>query len=88
VSIAAPAESGLGPAGVGGVDMLVLDAALRKLAELDAQKASVVELRFFGGLTAEEIARSLGVSESTVARDWAFARVWLHRELSTKPPGE
>jgi DNA-directed RNA polymerase specialized sigma24 family protein len=46
------------------------------------QKATIVELRFFGGLTSEEAARSLGISESTVAREWQFARVWLHRELS------
>jgi RNA polymerase sigma factor (TIGR02999 family) len=65
-----------------GVDLLALDEALERLAALDAQKAKVVELRFFGGLTGDEVARSLGVSPSTVARDWEFARVWLRRELS------
>jgi RNA polymerase sigma factor (TIGR02999 family) len=65
-----------------GVDLLALDEALNRLAELDAQKCKVVELRFFGGLTAEETALALGVSPSTVARDWQFARVWLQRELS------
>lgn len=67
---------------VGEVDFELLDAALTKLASLDAQKARVVELRFFAGLPVESVAAALGVSASTVARDWAFARVWLHRELS------
>ena len=63
------------------VDILVLDEALERLAELDPVKARVVELRFFGGLGMAETAEVLGVSPSTVARDWRFARVWLHREL-------
>lgn len=63
------------------VDMVALDDAMEKLAKLDAQKAKVVELRFFGGLTGEETATALGISPSTVARDWQFARVWLKREL-------
>lgn len=62
-------------------DVLALDAALGKLASLDAQKGRVVELRFFGGLTTEETAKTLGVSPSTVVREWRFARAWLHREL-------
>lgn len=49
---------------------------------VDEHKARVVELRFFGGLTVEQTAAALGVSASTVARDWQFARLWLHRELS------
>jgi RNA polymerase sigma-70 factor, ECF subfamily len=64
------------------VDLVGLDAALTALAELDSQKGKVVELRFFGGLTVEQTAAALGVSPSTVARDWAFSKVWLHRELS------
>ncbi len=68
--------------GSSGVDLLALDKALARLAEMDRQKATIVELRFFGGLTVEETARSLGVSESTIAREWQFARVWLHRELT------
>lgn len=63
------------------VDILGLDEALTKLAKADEQKARVVELRFFAGLTVEQTARTLGISESTVARDWQFARVWLAREL-------
>jgi len=63
------------------VDVLALDEALERLASLDAQKARVIELRFFGGLTAEEAAETLGISPSTVVREWRFARAWLHREL-------
>ena len=64
------------------LDVLALDEALSRLAALDAQKAHVVELRFFGGLGVDETAAALGVSASTVARDWAFAKIWLHREMS------
>ncbi len=66
---------------VEGIDLVELDAALTRLAEIDEQKARVVELRFFAGLTSEQAAAALGVSLSTVARDWQFARLWLHREL-------
>jgi len=61
--------------------LIDLDLALAKLAEVSPQKARVVELRFFAGLTVEQTALALQVSPSTVARDWQFARVWLHREL-------
>jgi RNA polymerase sigma factor (TIGR02999 family) len=64
------------------LEVLVLDEALAKLASIDAQKARVVELRFFGGLSVDETAATLGVSASTVDRDWAFARAWLHRAMS------
>jgi len=63
------------------LDFLALDEALERLARLDATKARVVELRFFGGLDIEETAQALGTSASTVERDWRFARAWLHREL-------
>lgn len=63
------------------VDLVGLDEALTKLAAVDAQKARVVELRFFAGLTVEQAALALGISPSTVARDWQFARVWLGKEL-------
>jgi len=64
------------------LDVLALDEALAKLASIDAQKARVVELRFFGGLSVDETAATLGVSASTVNRDWVFARTWLHRAMS------
>jgi len=69
-------------------DVLELDEALSRLALLDPQKARVVELRFFAGLGVEETAAALGTSPSTVARDWRFARIWLHRELSGERSGE
>ena len=62
-------------------DLLELDEALHALAAVDARKCQVVELRFFGGLTAEETAEVLGVSPDTVLRDWKLARTWLAREM-------
>lgn len=63
-------------------DLLELDEALNLLAEKEENLARVVELRFFSGLDVPETAQVLGVSESTVKRDWAMARAWLHRELT------
>jgi RNA polymerase sigma-70 factor, ECF subfamily len=63
-------------------DLVSLDEALGALAQFDARKAQVVEMRFFGGLTEEEIAAALGVSPETVRRDWRLARSWLRRKLS------
>lgn len=67
------------------VDLVHLDVALEKLAALDERQARMVTMRFFAGLTVEETAEALGVSEKTVKRDWAAARAWLRREL-TGPP--
>ena len=64
------------------VDVLAVDAALDKLAALDAQQARLVELRFFGGLTIEESAAALDISPATVKRHWAVARAWLQREIT------
>lgn len=64
-----------------GEDLVELDEALRALGKFDQRKARVVELRFFGGLKVRETARTLGVSEDTVHRDWRLAKVWLLREL-------
>lgn len=63
-------------------DLLALDEALNRLAEKEAQLAKVVELRFFSGLDVVETADVLGLSESTVKRDWRMAKAWLHRELT------
>jgi len=63
-------------------NMVALDEALKALAELDSRQSQIVELRFFGGLTNDEVAEVLKVSEPTVRRDWSLARAWLHRELS------
>jgi RNA polymerase sigma factor (TIGR02999 family) len=63
------------------VDLLALDDALARLAALDPQKARLVELRYFAGLSIPEAAAALGVSPATVGREWAIARIWLRREL-------
>ena len=65
-----------------GVDVLALDAALEKLAALDPQQAKIVELRYFGGLTVEEVAEALDISPATVKRHWTIARAWLQKELA------
>lgn len=62
-------------------DLLALDEALNALAQLDSRRAEVVEMKFFGGLTVEEIAQTLNVSPETVKRDWKLAKAWLGREL-------
>jgi RNA polymerase sigma factor (TIGR02999 family) len=64
------------------IDMIALDHALSRLATLDADQARLVELRYFGGLTAQETAEVMGCSMAKVERDWRAARIWLHRELS------
>ena len=63
-------------------ELLAVDEALRQLAAVDTRKSEVVEMRFFGGLTVEEIATALQVSPETVMRDWKLAKAWLLRELS------
>ena len=63
------------------VNLVALDDALNALSQIDAQQCRVVELRFFAGLSIEETAEALGISVSTVKRDWNTARVWLFREL-------
>lgn len=63
-------------------DILALDDVLTRLEQRDARKASVVNLKFFAGLTNEDTAKALGVSLTTVKDDWQFARAWLHRELN------
>ncbi len=65
--------------------LVALDEALEKLAGFDGRKAKIVEMRFFGGLTDDEIAEVLKVSSRTVLRDWRAARLWLYRELSEPP---
>jgi RNA polymerase sigma factor (TIGR02999 family) len=63
-------------------EVLMLDQALTKLASIDQRKETVVEYRYFIGLTLDEIAELLGVAQSTVDRDWRFARTWLKREMT------
>ena len=64
------------------VDLIAVDRALTELEQLDAQQSRVVELRFFGGLTIEEAAEALEISEATVKREWAMARAWLQLKLA------
>jgi RNA polymerase sigma-70 factor, ECF subfamily len=64
-------------------DLVAIDSALERLAVEDPRKARVVELRFFGGLPMDDVAQALGVSLRTVHNDWAFARAWLYRALTS-----
>jgi RNA polymerase sigma factor (TIGR02999 family) len=66
------------------LEIVALDTALKDLANFDEQQAKIVELRFFAGLSVEETAEALGVSASTVKRDWVAAKAWLFRQLSKK----
>jgi RNA polymerase sigma factor (TIGR02999 family) len=63
-------------------ELILLDAALTKLAKIDERKATIIECRYFIGLTVPEIAKLLSVSTKTVERDWDFARSWLKREIT------
>ena len=65
-------------------DILALDEALQALAQMSPQQSRIIELRFFGGLTIEETAEVLGVSHSTIEREWRVARAWLWRDLQRK----
>jgi RNA polymerase sigma-70 factor, ECF subfamily len=69
-------------------ELLALDEALERLAVQDPRKSRIVELRYFGGLTEEEIASFLKQSDRTVRREWRMARTWLYRALSGKEPDE
>ena len=63
------------------IDLLALNEALDELARMDPQQSQIVELKFFGGLSIEEIAEVLGIGHATVERDWKMARAWLRRQL-------
>jgi len=65
-----------------GINLIALDEALTRFAEIDPQQARVVELKFFGDLSLDETAEALHISRATVAREWNTAKVWLHRELT------
>jgi RNA polymerase sigma-70 factor (ECF subfamily) len=64
------------------VELIALDDALKQLAETNPQHSRIVELRFFGGLTIEETAQAMSLSQATTERYWSFARAWLRRELA------
>ena len=67
-------------------EFVALDQALERLAGWDARQAQIVELRFYGGLTVEETAAALGISEKTVKRDWSSARAWLQSQVKSALP--
>jgi RNA polymerase sigma factor (TIGR02999 family) len=75
-------EEGLGPE-----ELIALDTAITRLAAIDAREAQVVELRFFVGLSNEEIAKLVGISTKSVTRDWLHAQSWLRPELANRPGG-
>jgi RNA polymerase sigma factor (TIGR02999 family) len=75
------------PPSVDRLDVLALDEALEELARTSPRQTRVVELRFFAGLSVEETAFALGVSQDTVHADWRFARAWLNRELARGEAG-
>jgi RNA polymerase sigma factor (TIGR02999 family) len=81
-----PFDEGAVAAPQRGAELLRLDDALNDLAAVDPRKVRVVELRYFGGLSVEEIAEVLNVSPSSVLRDWKLAKAWLTRQMS--PPGD
>lgn len=67
------------------VDVVALDEALKSLAKIDPRQSRVVELRFFAGLSLQEISEAMEIAPATVQRDWTAARAWLHREISRNP---
>lgn len=64
------------------LDLIALDDAMKRLASLDPRQCQIVELRFFGGLSIEETAQTVNISPATTKREWATARLWLHRAMS------
>jgi RNA polymerase sigma-70 factor, ECF subfamily len=78
-------EAGSFPQQQKGIDLIALDEALERLTKFDKRKSRVVEMRFFGGLSEEEIAEVLQVSTKTVIRDWQMAKLWLYSELANTP---
>lgn len=64
------------------IDLIALDEALNRLAQVDEQQVRIVELRYFSGLSLEKTAEALKISRATAARDWQVAKAWLHRELT------
>jgi RNA polymerase sigma factor (TIGR02999 family) len=66
----------------GDAELLALDDSLNELSRMDERQGKIVEMKFFGGLSAPEISEALGISRATVDRDWATARVWLHRQMN------
>jgi RNA polymerase sigma factor (TIGR02999 family) len=83
-----PIEEALDQAERSNRTLLAVDAALTRFAEFDPERSRIVEMRYFGGLDLEEIARLMQVSRTTVKRHWSVARMWLHRELEAEFHGQ
>ena len=66
-------------------ELIALDDALQELAQMDERKSRIVELRYFGGLSVDETAQVLGISDKTVMRDWNLAKAWLYQQLTQTP---
>jgi RNA polymerase sigma factor (TIGR02999 family) len=66
----------------GDAELLALNEALDELSRIDERQGKIVEMKFFGGLSAPEISQVMGISRATVDRDWATARVWLYRQIA------
>jgi RNA polymerase sigma factor (TIGR02999 family) len=81
-------DEALAPAVSRSIDVIALDDALKELVELNPQHSQIVELRFFGGLTIEEVAEVLEVSPRTVQREWRMARAWLRRQIFDEKPDD
>jgi RNA polymerase sigma factor (TIGR02999 family) len=81
LDLVSPAVNTVGPTNI---DVLALDEALAELASFDAQQCRIVEMRFFGGLTIDEVAHALSISTATVEREWAVAKAWLYTQLSAR----
>jgi len=77
-----PLEESLVAIDIDNTDLIALDEALSRLAELDKQQVQLVELRYFAGLTLDEAADAMGVSRATAAREWQMAKAWLYREMT------
>ena len=77
-------ENVMAPVEQKAIDLLELNDALNRLAEIEERKARIVEMTYFGGLSQKEIAEILDITEKTVQRDWKFAKLWLFRELKQK----
>ena len=79
-------DEALAPSGEKAVDLIALDDALQDLVTFDSRQSRIVELRFFGGLTNEEIGDVLGISPRTIKREWRLAKAWLRREIMKAQP--
>lgn len=82
ITLALDEASDRAPVAEADLDLLALDDAMKQLALLDARQCKIVELRFFGGLSIEETAEVVDISQATAKREWATARVWLHRTIT------